>query len=118
MTEYKVINYCIFTLSVKTNLNWRIKMKTVEFEPRQETNCKKCGRLIVWLNSKSGKRYPVNFRGGWAMVVTSDFHDCKKEPSPIDEFACILETGVQPRGRFFEDWKADKCEQLTTALAP
>ncbi|MEJ2043643.1 MAG: hypothetical protein P8X74_03895 [Reinekea sp.] len=37
--------------------------------------CKKCGAKIVWLKSKNGKPYPVDFNG-LIDVLTTDFHKC------------------------------------------
>ena len=45
--------------------------------------CKYCGAEIVWLKSKTGKSYPVNFIGV-ADVIKTDFHKCinNKKPEP------------------------------------
>lgn len=37
--------------------------------------CKNCGAGIVWLKSKKGKFYPVDFNG-LIDVLTTDFHKC------------------------------------------
>jgi len=42
--------------------------------------CKKCGCDIVWLKSKKGKYYPVNFSSDYH-VVSNDFHNCEGEKS-------------------------------------
>ena len=38
--------------------------------------CKTCNNTIVWLKSKKGKNYPVNFYGSTVMD-SLDFHKCK-----------------------------------------
>lgn len=39
--------------------------------------CKKCGCDIVWLKSKNGKSYPVNYLDDYR-VVSNDFHNCEE----------------------------------------
>ena len=43
----------------------------------KKSTCKKCGSDIVWLTSKNGKMYPVNYLDDYR-VVSNDFHNCKE----------------------------------------
>ena len=40
--------------------------------------CKKCGSDIVWLTSKNGKSYPVNYLDEYR-VISYDFHNCEEK---------------------------------------
>ena len=40
--------------------------------------CKKCGCVIVWLKSKNGKMYPVNYLDDYR-VISNDFHNCEEK---------------------------------------
>lgn len=54
--------------------------RVIEFNPGEETKCKRCGAEIVWLTSARTKgRYPVNFNGGFPVVTTNDFHKCQRK---------------------------------------
>ena len=48
--------------------------------------CNRCGAEVVWLESKNGKFYLVNFNGGES-VETTDFHSyaCKPQAKPETE---------------------------------
>ena len=41
--------------------------------------CKRCNAEIIWLQSKKGKYYPVNFVG-LIDVAKNDFHKCGQNP--------------------------------------
>jgi len=44
----------------------------------KKSTCSKCGASIVWLKSKKGKNYPVNFSSDYH-VVSNDFHNCEEK---------------------------------------
>jgi len=44
----------------------------------KKSTCKKCGASIVWLTSKNGKWYPVNYLAD-NKVVSYDFHNCEEK---------------------------------------
>jgi len=44
--------------------------------------CKRCGSEIVFVRSKKGKFYPVDFNG-LIDVLTTDFHKCGETPKSL-----------------------------------
>jgi hypothetical protein len=51
------------------------KLELNGMDSKKIKRCKKCGAAIVWLKSKKGKFYPVDFLG-LIDVQTTDFHQC------------------------------------------
>lgn len=63
----------------KEGIYLRQNGRQTEFNPGEEKVCKYCGSDIVWLVSKKGKYYPVDFYGGFPVVYSGAFHKCIKK---------------------------------------